>query len=169
MIQLHATTREIIAQLQLFLNQIDANSYSECLPILQGSSVGQHLRHVIEFYVCLSRQMKEGIISYDDRERNHQLENDLGYTCRILSELSNEVAEWHTDKPLQLRAIYGDTAGTLVPTSLARELVYLIEHAVHHMAVVKIAVAHHLPHIVLPSSFGVAHSTRQHQKTACAS
>ena len=166
--QLHTTTREIITQLQLLLNQLDTVSYSESLPILQAGSVGQHLRHVIEFYICLSRQINAGIVNYDARERNHQLENDLGYTRKILSELSNEVAEWHTDKPLQLRAIFGDTIGTIVPTSLARELVYLIEHAVHHMAIVRMAVAHHLPHIVLPQSFGVAHSTRQH-RAACAS
>ena len=169
MFQLHATTREIITQLQLLLNQMEKASYSDSLPILQGSSVGQHLRHVIEFYVCLSRQMETGIVNYDDRERNHQLENDLGYTRRILNELSDEVAGWHTDKPLQLRAIYGDVAGTLVPTSLARELVYLIEHAVHHMAIVKMAVAHHLPHVTLPASFGVAHSTLQHREAECAS
>ncbi len=167
--QLHATTREIITQLQHLLNQMQTASYADSLPILQGSSVGQHLRHVIEFYVCLSRQMDSGIVNYDDRQRNHQLETDLGYTRRILGELSDEVAEWHTDKPLQLRAIYGDADGTLVPTSLARELVYLIEHAVHHMAIVKMAVTHHLPHIALPDSFGVAHSTRQHRETACVS
>lgn len=167
--QLHATTREIIAQLQLFVSQIERAPYAAKLPILQGSSVGQHLRHVIEFYVCLSRQVNTGIINYDDRERNRQLENDLIYTRQILSELSDEVADWHTDQPLQLRAIYGDAAGTLAPTSLARELVYLIEHAVHHMAIVKMAVAHHLPHIALPASFGVAHSTLQHREAECAS
>ncbi len=169
MTQLHATTREIIAQLQHLLNQMEKSSYSDSMPILQGSSVGQHLRHVIEFYVCLSRQMHCGIVNYDDRERNHQLENDLGYTRQILSELSDEVAEWHTDRPLQLRAIYGDAVGTLAPTSLARELVYLIEHAVHHMAIVKMAVGHHFPHIALPASFGVAHSTLQYREAECAS
>lgn len=167
--QLHATTRKIITQLQRLLNQMETASYADSLPILQGSSVGQHLRHVIEFYVCLSRQMADGIINYDDRERNHQLESDLGYTRQVLDELSSEVAEWHTDRPLQLRAIYGDVAGTLVPTSLARELVYLIEHAVHHMAIVKLAVAHHFPHIALPASFGTAHSTLQHREASCAS
>lgn len=169
MTQLYATTREIIAQLQRLLNQMETASYSGDLPILQGSSVGQHLRHVIEFYVCLSRQMDGGIVNYDDRERNHKLENDLDYTRQILSELSDEIAGWHTDQPLQLRAIYGDATGILAPTSLARELVYLIEHAVHHMAIVKMAVAHHFPHVALPASFGVAHSTLQHREAECVS
>ena len=169
MLQLHATTREIISQLQLLLNQIETAAYSDGMPILQGSSLGQHVRHVIEFYVCLSRQMDAGVVNYDDRERNHQLENDLSYTRQILGELSDEVAGWHTDQPLRLRAIYGSDDATEVPTSLARELVYLIEHAVHHMAIVKMAVAHHLPHIKVPASFGVAHSTLQHRQAECAS
>jgi uncharacterized damage-inducible protein DinB len=113
--------------------------------------------------------MKSGIINYDDRERNYQIENDLGYTRQILSELSIEVGDWQNDLPLQLRAIYGDGADKLVPTSLARELVYLIEHAVHHMAIVKMAAAHHFPHLALPASFGVAHSTLQYRETECAS
>ena len=57
----------------------------------------------------------------------------------------------------------GDEAVELT-TSLKRELIYNIEHAVHHMAIIKIAIKESLPHIALPEDFGIAYSTIKYQK-----
>ncbi len=51
----------------------------------------------------------------------------------------------------------------LIPSSVARELLYNIEHAVHHMALIQVAVTNAFPSIELPPHFGVAYSTVQHQ------
>jgi hypothetical protein len=51
-----------------------------------------------------------------------------------------------------------------VPTNFLRELVYNIEHAVHHMALIRIGVREVAPHITLPPDFGVAASTIRHQQ-----
>ena len=39
------------------------------------------------------------------------------------------------------------------------ELVYNIEHAVHHMAIIRIAVQHEFPDLALDDEFGYATST----------
>jgi hypothetical protein len=46
---------------------------------------------------------------------------------------------------------------------MARELVYNIEHVVHHMALVKIGLKELLPDLDLPDDFGVAVSTIRYQ------
>ena len=44
-------------------------------------------------------------------------------------------------------------------SSFYRELSYNIEHAIHHMALLKVAVKQTLTYISLPENFGVASST----------
>ncbi|TAG65626.1 MAG: DinB family protein, partial [Runella slithyformis] len=50
-------------------------------------------------------------------------------------------------------------------TTLSRELVYIAEHAIHHLAILKIALRAHFPDIALPVHFGVAYSTVQYQNS----
>lgn len=52
----------------------------------------------------------------------------------------------------------------LITTNLYRELIYNLEHAVHHMAIMKIAMPEIAPYIVLPPDFGIALSTIQYHK-----
>jgi hypothetical protein len=46
---------------------------------------------------------------------------------------------------------------------VARELLYNLEHAIHHMALIQVAVRQAFPALTLPAHFGVAYSTVQHQ------
>jgi len=69
------------------------------------------------------------------------------------------------NQPLALEAdLSVSGAATIqIPSSFARELLYNIEHAIHHMALVQVAVQNAFPTIELPQHFGVAYSTVQHQ------
>jgi hypothetical protein len=51
-----------------------------------------------------------------------------------------------------------------IDTTFFRELAYNIEHAVHHMAIVKIGVREVAPYITLDKDFGVAASTIRHKE-----
>jgi len=51
-----------------------------------------------------------------------------------------------------------------IKTNALRELAYNIEHAIHHMAIIKIGINEVSPYILLPSAFGVASSTIRHLK-----
>jgi hypothetical protein len=52
-----------------------------------------------------------------------------------------------------------------VETTALRELVYNIEHAVHHMAIMKIGVREIASYIGLSSDFGIAASTIRHKES----
>jgi hypothetical protein len=56
----------------------------------------------------------------------------------------------------------------LVSSTVGRELIYNIEHTIHHLAIVKIALKAILPSLELPEHFGVAPSTIRHRQEACA-
>ena len=65
------------------------------------------------------------------------------------------------DKPLLLEVGYdrGSEDSVTIATTANRELVYNIEHAVHHMAIMKIGVREVAPYVKLSPDFGIAAST----------
>ena len=48
-------------------------------------------------------------------------------------------------------------------SSVSRELVYLIEHSIHHYAIIAIALRNEFGHVKIPADFGVAYSTSRHK------
>ena len=66
-----------------------------------------------------------------------------------------------------LEVSYGktDKDSVKIKSSLERELAYNIEHAIHHMAIIKIAVQTVFPKVKLADNFGVAFSTVRYQKS----
>ena len=55
--------------------------YATPLNVLSDSSIGQHVRHVLEFYLCLLHAQDSGIFNYDARQRDLELQTDcLLYT-----------------------------------------------------------------------------------------
>jgi hypothetical protein len=71
---------------------------------------------------------------------------------------------------LKLEAGYdlGKEVFVTIDTNATRELVYNIEHAVHHMAIIKIGVREIATYIDLPTDFGIAASTIRYKEHASA-
>jgi hypothetical protein len=70
------------------------------------------------------------------------------------------------EKPITLNSLI-DEEEILVNTSIERELIYNIEHAIHHMAIIQIAVKHYFKYIDLNKNFGIAYATiKHHEKCA---
>jgi hypothetical protein len=57
-----------------------------------------------------------------------------------------------------------------IPTNFQREEAYLIEHCIHHFALIRIGIQESFPDVFIDKNFGVAHSTiefRQKEKERC--
>lgn len=130
------------------------------------SSVGAHLRHVIDCYRCFLRGLERGEIDYDARQRDPRLETERSVAESVLHELIDafealgdetcgrplrvkvDAAAWCDDDPW-----HGSTVG--------RELQFLLSHTVHHYAL--IALLLRTRGVEPDPSFGVAPSTLEHQ------
>ncbi|CAN0490192.1 unnamed protein product [Phaeothamnion confervicola] len=88
----------------------------------------------------------------------------------MLSKINECVSENHTDKALKLEAAYDldKEEFVTIETNYLRELVYNIEHAVHHMAIMKIGIREAAPYVKLTPDFGIAASTIRYQETVAA-
>ena len=76
------------------------------------------------------------------------------------------LSELNGQQPITLELSYSHTSNDpiRVASNFERELVYNIEHAIHHMALIKIGIKEVAPQLQLPEGFGVANSTIRHKK-----
>ncbi|MCV6628293.1 MAG: DinB family protein [Flavobacteriaceae bacterium] len=161
------TTTQQLRSLHTVIDQIPPADLCKPLPVLSGSSVGMHVRHILEFYICLTEGFETGMVDYDKRARKMELETKPEIIKECIINLTAFVANKPANKPLELHADYGsvqEPRPVKTPTSLHRELLYNIEHGVHHMALIKIGLQHLDCKVKTESGFGVASSTIRNQK-----
>jgi len=156
----------LLGQLQHLLKQLTPDEYVQPVELLTGSSIGQHSRHVLEFYIELEKGYRCGVVNYDKRERDHRIETDLNFALEVIQTIIFSVEK--SDKAILLEAAYHeDGTQTKVETNYFRELIYNLEHTVHHMAHIRIGV-NLVSNIPVPEGFGVALSTLKHRQQTCA-
>ena len=153
----------ILKQLAEVVNQLSNDSYCTTLDVFSGASIGQHTRHILEFYSCLLKQKDNGVVCYDARERNMELEQSVEKTLECINNLIIELETFENDASITLVSTLQNIE-IETPSSLSREMLYALEHAVHHMAIIKIGLLLACPTLEIPANFGVADSTIQYRK-----
>jgi uncharacterized damage-inducible protein DinB len=153
-----------LLSLQALLNNLSDEGYTAKQKVFSVSSLGQHVRHILEFYVCLLEADKT--VCYDDRRRDQRIESDRLFAASVIHDLIEKVKERTEDYCLTLKSNFSfdGTNEVLLQTSLFRELAYCLEHSIHHQAIIKIGVMA-LNEDVLPNDdFGIAPSTIRFQR-----
>jgi len=161
-------TKIITSQIINILDQIGQDEYKKPLVIFNGSSIGQHFRHILDFYNCLIKGLANSVIDYSDRERNPAIESDVKAAKVAFYEIQQKVANLEELQILQVKADFvqeSDVAQPIVNSSIGRELMYAYDHALHHLAIVKIGMKTAFPHINLDKNIGVAPSTIRYKHT----
>lgn len=151
----------ILSQLVDLLGQISQEDFIKPAETLSHSTIGQHLRHTLEFFICFEKGFENGIINYDKRAHDKLIESDKFLALATLNRIIDFINSLHEDKALKLEVSYDiDKEDFLtIDTTSTRELVYNIEHAVHHMAIMKIGAREVCSFIKLDQDFGRAAST----------
>jgi hypothetical protein len=140
--------------------------YTEPIPGVGGTRVGPQIRHVIEFYSCLLDGLDAGVIDYDTRKRDPNIERNAVAAITSLRHLSDRLCTDHrlrADMPLVVRmedAPSGDRQH-LLPSSLRRELQALRSHTIHHFALISITLQ--LWGVTVDRTFGVAPATLRYR------
>ncbi len=165
---LHRAADDLLAQLTSVITQLESEDFSRPSTILNGATLGQHSRHTIEFFLCLVDGRNEGQINYDHRKHDPLIEQEAELALRVIADIQEFLHKEESDFPLLLTANYSmiDESDVAMPSSFYRELAYNIEHTIHHMALLKIAIQAEFSYVQLPPYFGVASSTVRHQQQA---
>lgn len=147
--------KNTLAELATELKKVDARIYRHPCALLSNATIGQHTRHIIEFFHCMLNGYETGVISYDKRIRNMQLENDLAFAVESINEIINSI-DLHDKKIFSIYEL--DNKNYKIETTYQRELMFNLEHCIHHQALLRIAIEH-FTNIELPQNFGVSPST----------
>ena len=134
---------EAIEQGIALLRKLTPQQYNHRARPLVQSTIGEHMRHVLDLYHSLMAADKDSFVDYDVRRRGAAVE-----TCQAtaIAELQ-AIARWLgalTEQQLAATVtvssevtLYEKTVAQTV-SCLARELIFVGSHTVHHYATISI-------------------------------
>ena len=159
---------DLLQQTESLLQAVDSSSYSTCVPIAFNGTIGGHVRHCVDHFLCLLRGFDSGLIDYDHRDRDVRIERDPAFARTLVVALRADIELLDADlldSAVQTRCEVSYRRGDspCSTSSLGRELAYAVAHGIHHFAL--IAILARLQGIQLPDGFGIAPSTLVHRRT----
>lgn len=147
-------------QLVHLLSQLSQKDYVSPCSELSNASIGEHCRHIIELFNCLEHNYESAIVNYDNRERNYTIQTDNAYAVLQIKRIQNGLGKENKILRLQ-QCVEGEVID--IQTNYYRELLYNLEHCIHHQALIKVAILK-FDYVKVDESFGVAPSTIEFRK-----
>ena len=163
---------ESLRQGELLLSRMDDAVYTRKVSAAFNASIGGHYRHCLDHFRALLDAAAAGDLNYDHRERGTLVENDRFAAINATRELCERFGQLNPAllaRPLSVtcKTSYATRGSQVSPSTVGREIMYAVAHAVHHYAL--IGTMARIMNVPLPDGFGVAPSTVEHlQKTAAA-
>jgi uncharacterized damage-inducible protein DinB len=157
---------EVFQQGEALLEKIRDEDYARTVPVAFNASVGGHYRHCLDHFRALLDATAGGDLNYDHRERGTLVETDRFAALNATRELCAGFAKLDPavlDRSLAVtcKTCYSTSGSQASPSTIGREIMYSVAHAVHHYAL--IGVMGGIMELKLPPSFGVSPSTLKHQ------
>lgn len=141
------------------LNQLSDTDYSNPCRELSNATIGEHTRHIIEMFQCLQSQYDSGIVNYDKRARNKDIQTKTDFAIEEIKAI--KVGLDKPNKTIELQQII-DGESINITSNYFRELLYNLEHCVHHQALIKVALLR-CDHVQIDQNFGVARATIEYR------
>ncbi len=152
----------ILRQAIDLLSELNAEEYQKKLPPHFPSSIGTHIRHIVDHFIALMDGHQQGHVDYNKRNRHNDIEHSpcsaMQSLENLINWLNNLSDEW-LDKPLGITTEIdvSRTCSTTCQSTLERELVFVSSHAIHHFALIKIMCG--MQNKAVPEFFGYAPAT----------
>jgi hypothetical protein len=157
---------ETLRQGETLLAEISNDVYTRKVPVAFNASIGGHYRHCLDHFRALLDATAAGDLNYDHRERGTLVETDRFAALNATRELCEGYAK--LDPAVLTRTVavtcktsYTTSGSQASPSTIGREIMYSVAHAVHHYAL--IGVMGGIMGLKMPPAFGVAPSTLKHQ------
>lgn len=132
-----------------------------------SGSIGAQFRHNLDFISAFLKGSEIGRINYGARERDAQVENDRRTAIAQIRELKIRLEQLETRSMLNCISVMSEIdSGLWFPSSLLRELEFVLSHTIHHHALIAEKLLSF--GIQIDKEFGVAPSTLRFWKKQAA-
>lgn len=147
--------------LEILYDRPDGHTY------FTGLRVGSHFRHIYDHFFAVFDGVTSGVIDYDIRSRNSHAEMDIELSQEVLGTLLKQchgMSEEVLKLPVQVMSEVSclDMVRLEFSSNVEREILYLVNHTVHHLAYVSLLLKSE--NIALPTHIGLAPSTATFQR-----
>jgi len=127
-----------------------------------SSSVGAHIRHILDRFHCFLAGMPAGSIDYDARKRDKSIENNLDVAAFALVSVSRRIESMVALDDLETaitvrESVHYQGPAVTMSSTVGRELMGLVTHSIHHLAIIALIVKSY--GYEMDSDFGKAAST----------
>ena len=146
--------------------QISDEDYKKPCQVLFNSSVGQHIRHALEFYVCLLKGLDKSSVNYDERKRQHDIEINTEIAVEMIDKIIENLQKINQNQDIEVKANYtsDEDKDVSMHSTLYRELGFCLEHSIHHQALIKTGLRDFGCLNLIDHTFGIAASTLRNNK-----
>ena len=147
-----------IEQCDELLQQVSETSYCESREGV--SSMGRHMRHVLDRFQCFFTGLPDSMIDYDARKRDSAIEENLEAAQFAVATIGRRIAALQPSAEASIavrESVHHLSPKITLQSSVARELMGLITHTTHHLAIIGL-IARDLGYS-LSRDFGKAPST----------
>jgi hypothetical protein len=160
---------ETLQQGETLLAEISDAAYTRKVPVAFNASIGGHYRHCLDHFRTLLDAAPAGDLNYDHRERGTLVESDRFAALNATRELRESYEQLDPiliSRPLAVtcKTSYATSGSQVSPSTVGREIMYAVAHAVHHYALIGVMAG--IMKTSVPAGFGVAPSTLKYQQTA---
>jgi uncharacterized damage-inducible protein DinB len=157
---------EVLNQGEVLLSELDDECYVRKLSTAFNASVGGHYRHCLDHFRSLLDAAHEGNLNYDHRERGTLVDTDrfaaINETRALREGFDQMPAAWlERELDVTCKTSYASTGSQTSGSTVGREIMYVVTHAVHHYALIGIMGG--VMGLQMPAGFGVAPSTVKYQ------
>ncbi|MCC5848439.1 MAG: hypothetical protein JJU29_10115 [Verrucomicrobia bacterium] len=167
--EIRISLKFLLHQAEELLDAVEDREYNRGEPLAMNATLGGHLRHVLEHVEPIMDTPENGVLDYDARPRDHEVETSpvaaRQRVAQLCERLDAQPDGWEAHGlRVRNRVATGDGGSPVVRSSRARELMYAVAHTVHHYALIRVMCG--LRGIELSRDFGYAPSTLQHRQMA---
>lgn len=164
--QLNENTKKVIDQTVKVIRMLSNSEYSQSIDLFGGSSVGKHIRHIHDFFKTIVDGCDCGQLDYSKRERSIELETNPAVAENKIQKIQKSLQV--LDQSCKINIVtdsQNDRLEQIIESTIGREIMYGVDHAIHHLAMIKMVVQIKFPHVNLSEDIGMAPSTLRFQKS----
>ncbi len=106
-----------------------------------GSSIGAHVRHVLDRFHSFFSGLSAASIDYDARKRDKEIEHNLEAAAFALATVARRIEqldymEFSVQQIRVKESVHPSSPAVEIPSTMEREMMGLITHSIHHLAII---------------------------------